>query len=34
MVGNYQDAVNEPDAITWQEFMEAFREYHIPEELW
>ena len=28
---NYQDAVNEPDAITWQEFVEEFREYHIPE---
>ena len=28
---NYQDVANEPDAITWQEFMEAFREYHIPE---
>jgi len=28
---NYQDAVNEPEAITWQEFMEEFREYHIPE---
>ena len=31
MVGNYQDAANEPDAITWQEYMEAFHEYHIPE---
>ena len=28
---NYQDAANEPEAITWQEFMEKFREYHIPE---
>jgi len=28
---NYQDAANEPDAITWQDFVEAFREYHIPE---
>ena len=28
---NYQDAANEPDAITWKEFVEAFHEYHIPE---
>ena len=28
---NYQDAANEPEAITWQEFMEKFCEYHIPE---
>ena len=28
---NYQDATNEPEAITWQEFMEKFHEYHIPE---
>ena len=28
---NYQDAVNEPDAITWQEFVEEFHDYHIPE---
>ena len=28
---NYQDAANEPKAITWQEFMEKFCEYHIPE---
>ena len=27
---NYHDAANEPDAITWQEFVEAFHEYHIP----
>ena len=27
---NYQDATNEPDAVTWQDFMEAFHEYHIP----
>jgi len=27
---NYQDAANEPEAITWQEFMEKFCEYHIP----
>ena len=23
---NYQDAANEPDAITWQDFVEAFHE--------
>ena len=28
---NYQDATNEPNAITLQEFVEAFCEYHIPE---
>ena len=28
---NYQDAVNEPDAITWQEFVEEFCDYHIPK---
>jgi hypothetical protein len=28
---NYQDATNEPEAITWQEFMEKFHEYHIPK---
>ena len=28
---NYQDVANEPEAITWQVFMEKFREYHIPE---
>ncbi|XP_066395952.1 uncharacterized protein [Miscanthus floridulus] len=28
---NYQDATNEPEAITWQEFMEKFHEYHILE---
>jgi hypothetical protein len=28
---NYQDAANEPEAITWQEFVEKFREYHILE---
>ena len=28
---NYQDAANEPEAITWQEFVEKFHEYHIPE---
>jgi hypothetical protein len=27
---NYQDAANEPEAITWQEFKEKFCEYHIP----
>ena len=31
MVENYHDAANELEAITWQEFMEKFREYHIPE---
>jgi hypothetical protein len=30
---NYQDAANEPEAITWQEFMEKFHEYHIPKEI-
>jgi hypothetical protein len=28
---NYQDAVDYPEDITWEEFMEAFRKYHIPE---
>ena len=28
---NYQDVANEPEASTWQEFMEKFYEYHIPE---
>ena len=28
---NYQDAANEPDAITWQEFVKEFHDYHIPE---
>ena len=28
---NYLDTVNEPEAITWQEFVEEFLEYHIPE---
>lgn len=28
---NYQDAVSKPDAITWQDFVEEFRQYHIPE---
>ena len=28
---NYQDAANEPDTITWQDFVEAFHEYHIPK---
>ena len=28
---NYQDAVNEPEAVTWQEFLEKFHEYHIPK---
>ena len=30
---NYQDAANVPESITWQEFMEKFHEYHIPEEI-
>jgi hypothetical protein len=30
---NYQDAANEPEAITWQEFMEKFHEYHITKEI-
>jgi hypothetical protein len=29
MVGEHQDAVNEPDAIMWQEFIDAFNDYHI-----
>jgi hypothetical protein len=29
MVGEHQDAVNEPDAIMWQEFIDAFHDYHI-----
>ena len=28
---NYQDAATEPEAITWQQIMEKFHEYHIPE---
>ena len=28
MVENYQDAANELDAITWQDFVEAFHEYY------
>ena len=28
---NYQDAANESDSITWQDFVEAFHEYHILE---
>ena len=28
---NYQDAANEPEAITWQEFVEKFHQYHIPK---
>ena len=30
---NYQDAINELEAITWQELVEGFHEYHIPEEI-
>jgi hypothetical protein len=29
--GNYQDAVEDPEAITWEEFIEEFRNYHIPK---
>jgi hypothetical protein len=29
MVGEHQDAVTEPDAIMWQEFIDAFHDYHI-----
>lgn len=29
--GNFQEAANEPKAITWQEFVDEFRQYHIPE---
>ena len=28
---NYQDAVDDPEAITWEELKEEFRNYHIPE---
>ena len=28
---NYQEAANELEAIIWQEFVEKFHEYHIPE---
>ncbi|XP_066333632.1 uncharacterized protein [Miscanthus floridulus] len=28
---NYQDAVDDPEAIMWEEFIEEFRNYHIPE---
>jgi hypothetical protein len=28
---NYQDAANKPEAITWQEFVEKFHEYHTLE---
>jgi hypothetical protein len=28
---NYQDAVDYPEDITWEEFMGEFRKYHIPE---
>jgi hypothetical protein len=30
---NYQEVVNDPAEIPWQEFVEAFREHHIPEEI-
>jgi hypothetical protein len=28
---NYREAVEDPKSITWDEFQEAFRDYHIPE---
>ncbi|XP_066374104.1 uncharacterized protein [Miscanthus floridulus] len=28
---NYQDAVDDPEAITWEEFIEEFHNYHIPK---
>ena len=28
---NYQDAVDDPKAITWEEFIEEFCNYHIPK---
>ena len=28
---NYSNASENPENITWDEFQEAFREYHIPE---
>ena len=28
---NYNNAFEDPENITWDEFQEAFREYHIPE---
>jgi hypothetical protein len=28
---NYQDAIDDPEGITWEEFVEEFRNYHIPE---
>ena len=28
---NYQDAVDDPKAITWEEFIEEFHNYNIPE---
>ena len=28
---NYSNASENPENITWEEFQEAFREYHIPE---
>jgi hypothetical protein len=31
---DYQDAVNEPEAITWQEFMEKFHNITSPKESW
>ena len=31
---NYKDAASELEAITWQEFVEKFCEYHISKESW
>ena len=28
---NYQDAVDEPEAITWDELKQEFHNYHIPQ---
>jgi hypothetical protein len=28
---NYHDAIDDPESITWGEFVEEFRNYHIPE---
>ena len=28
---NYSNASENPENITWEEFQEAFHEYHIPE---
>jgi hypothetical protein len=31
---NYCAAAKDPSAITWVEFVEEFRRYHIPEATW